>query len=273
MSNQLAIRYHKLLFQDALYSLKSWRLWGYMGLQDFHNQFRRSKLGSYWSIINTVFTAMCIGFVYSHLFKQDLSTFFPYLMTGIVIWNFLVASLVQGCHAFVNSEGYIKQFSYPKQIYIFRFFVTSFMNLAIGMGVCLSILILITVNPSWYTSLIWTTIGLCILIVVSIGHITIFSYAGAKYRDLGPALSSLSVMLFYITPIVFNADMLSSKNLGFIYIYNPLYYLLEIVRYPLLNGGPAPPNIYYSALSYGAIVWLVAVLIMLKNDRKVAYWL
>lgn len=261
------------ILTDSIFAIKSWRIWCYMGVQDLQNQFKRSQLGALWGLINLLLMASCIAYVYGHLFQQDLSTFFPYLILGVVLWNFIVSSLVHSCQAFIASEGYIKQFSFPKQLYIFRFFMTNFINLI--MGLIISVLVTITISHQshWYTGLGGMIIGLLLLTLICIGHITIFAYAGARYRDLGPALSGVSLMIFYITPIVFSTDMLQAKHLSFIYEYNPIYYLLEIVRYPLLHGAMADLKIYSIASAYGLFVWAIAVFTIVKNDHKVAYWL
>lgn len=40
------------IMTDSFYALKAWRIWLYMGIQDVRNQFRRSRLGVIWLLIN-----------------------------------------------------------------------------------------------------------------------------------------------------------------------------------------------------------------------------
>ena len=261
----------KRVLTDCLLALKAWHIWLYMGVQDVRNQYRRSKMGAGWILINLALTASAIGFVYGRLFHQDLHIFFPMLILGLVIWTFISATIVQGCMTFVVSEGYIKQFSYSKQIYIFRFLITALINLSIGFAVYTGIAIFLHL-PFTVASL-WFIPGLLLLIFISIGHVIIMAYWGSRFRDLSPALNGFFQILFYVTPIIFTADMLKDRGLGFIYQYNPLYYLIEIVRYPLLYGNMPEKSVYLFALMYCVAVWAVALYTMFKYDSKVAYWL
>lgn len=259
------------ILADSFFALKAWSVWVHMGLQDMRNQFRRSRLGVSWVFINLSLMAGGVGYVYGHLFQQDLSTFFPLLISGLILWNFISATIVQGCHTFVISEGYVKQFSMPKQVYILRFFLSAILNLLVGFSVFF--LVAISQHIHFGLGSLWAFPGLLLLIFISLGHLTIFSYWGVKIRDLAPALSGVFMILFYVTPIVFTADMLATRNLAFVYKLNPLYYLIEIVRYPLLNAHMANYDVYYFALAYGVLIWCLALFTLLKFDRKVAYWL
>jgi len=256
---------------DCLKSLLAWRIWFYLGTQDVRNQFRRSRLGIGWLIINLSLVTVSIGYVYGHLFHADLKKFFPILVLGLALWGFISSVITQGCQTFAASEGYIKQFSFAKQVYIFRFMTSALVNLSVGMGIfCL--VALYTGIPLQLGTL-WFLPGILCLIVISLGHLIIFSYLGARFRDLPHALSGVLQVLFYVTPIIFTADMLKSRGMDFVYQYNPFYYLIEIARYPLINGEAAPLGVYYFALCYGILVWLLAVGTLVKCDSRVAYWL
>jgi ABC-type polysaccharide/polyol phosphate export permease len=261
----------KRVISDCIQAFKAWHIWLYMGSQDVRNQFRRSRMGAGWLLINLGLTAGALGYIYGRLFHQDLSTFFPMLILGLVIWTFISSTIVQGCQAFVVSEGYIKQFSYSKQIYILRFLISSLINLAIGFTVFIAIAVYIQLPLSMAT--LWAIPGLLLLIFISIGHLIITAYWGSRYRDLSPALNGLFQILFYITPIIFTAEMLRQRGLDFVYQYNPLYYLIEIVRYPILYGNMADSSVYLCAIAYCAVVWTIALFTMFKYDSKVAYWL
>jgi ABC-type polysaccharide/polyol phosphate export permease len=240
-------------------------------MQDVRNQFRRSRLGIGWLIINLSLVTVSIGYVYGHLFHVDLRTFFPILVLGLALWAFISTIITQGCQTFAASEGYIKQFAFAKQVYIFRFMTSALINLCVGLGI-FCIVAIYTQIPVQLGSL-WFIPGMLALIIICFGHLIIFSYLGARFRDLPHALSGFLQVLFYVTPIIFTADMLKARGLDFVYQYNPFYYLVEIARYPLIHGQPAPAGVYYFAVCYGVLVWLLAIGTLFKCDSRVAYWL
>ena len=75
---------HIKLLQDFFTSLKVWRVWGYLGIQDVKARFRRSVIGPLWLFINLGMFVLGAGVVYGLMFKQDMSEFLPFLTSGFV---------------------------------------------------------------------------------------------------------------------------------------------------------------------------------------------
>jgi len=61
--------------------------------------------------------------------------------------------------------------------------------------------------------------------------------------------------------------------LDFVYRYNPLYYLIDIVRHPILTGTFAPPENYVFTLLYIAAAWAVAIVVARKLDNRLVFLL
>ena len=110
--------------RDVVRSVKLWHIWTRLGLLDLRMRFRRSAVGPGWVFLNLSVLVMAIGFIYANLLGQDAHFFIPYLTAGLILWNYLTNSIVEGGNAFVNCEGYIKQISLPIYIYVFRAFVS-----------------------------------------------------------------------------------------------------------------------------------------------------
>src|ERR1700761_3431386 len=105
------------LLKDCKQSLRVWRVWMYLGVQDIKARFRRSALGPAWIFLNMFLFIGGAGVLYGYMLKQPKKDFLPFLVVGFSLWGLLVTSLTESASAFVNAEGYIKQFCFPKQIY------------------------------------------------------------------------------------------------------------------------------------------------------------
>lgn len=259
----------KKIIRDSLRSIVVWRVWIFLGIQDIKARFRRSFLGPLWLMMSTVIFVAGAGLVYGSLLGANYREFLPQFATGIVIWGFIVSSVTEAGSAFVVAEGYIKQFPYPKQIYLLRSLVGYLVVLAVGMVVIL-LMQLILDGFSWL-AWFWMLPGLALLTLVSAGHITVFAYIGARFRDLPHALAGVMQLLFFVTPVMFPAKMLASRGLQHIYEFNPFYYLLEVVRHPLITGDLAPAPMYGWVAGYGAVVWLIACVVAIRMDEKLVF--
>jgi ABC-type polysaccharide/polyol phosphate export permease len=119
------MRFESQLLADSVASLRVWRVWWFLGTQDIKARFRRSFLGPLWIFLNMFLFVAGVGVLYGVLINQPMREFLPYLVTGLALWGMLVASFTESGWSFVNAEGYIKQFCYPKQIYLLRTLVST----------------------------------------------------------------------------------------------------------------------------------------------------
>ncbi len=259
------------LYADSLTALKLWRVWTFLGVQDIKARFRRSFIGPLWILLNLGFFVGGAGFVYGVMFGQPMAEFLPFLTAGFVIWGFLLSSFVEAGSAFVGSEGYIKQFSYPKQIYLLRALVSYGIILVIGF---LSVaFVQVFFRNLDFLGWLMAVPGLMLLLIAALGHIGISAYLGARFRDLPFALAGILQVIFFVTPIMFPIKVLQAKHLDFVFQYNPLYYLIDIVRYPILEGEFPPFESYVIAAFYALVTWVVAAAVARRLDNRLVFLL
>jgi len=259
------------LFLDSLWSGKLWRVWTYLGLQDVRTRFRRSFIGPAWLFVNLGIFIGGAGVVYGIMFGQPMAEFLPYLTAGLVLWNFLLASLTEAGMAFVNAEGYIKQFSYPKQIYLLRTLVA--LSAVLGVGLCALTALLLIFGKVSVVGWLYAVPGLVLLMVAALSHITIIGYAATRFRDLPHALTGVLQVLFFVTPIMFPISILEERNLKFVFEYNPLYYLMDLVRFPILESEFPPLSHYVVVICYIVVAWCIAWAVARRLDNRIVFLL
>jgi ABC-type polysaccharide/polyol phosphate export permease len=257
--------------REVLVALALWRIWWRLGIQDLRLRFRRSALGAGWVLVQLVVLILAVGVVYGSLLGQDLRTFLPFLTVGLVVWNFLTAAIVEGGLAFVASEGYIKQIGLPIHVYILRFFVSVSISAGISLVAYAMVAVLYRVPIGW--GMLWVIPGLVVLGVVGLLLMTIFAHLNARFRDTTHLAGVGLQVLFYVTPVLWPAEMLRGRRLGWIVDANPLYHLLEVIRRPLLFAGPAALENYIVALVVVACLAGIAGAVVASYSRRVVYLL
>jgi ABC-type polysaccharide/polyol phosphate export permease len=91
-----------------------------------------------------------------------------------------------------------------------------------------------------------------------------------RYRDLPPVISSLLQIAFFLSPIMYRPSSLPAK-LSFVADVNPVFYLVETVRAPLLGEVPSPYG--YAVLATLAVVgWIVTFRLFQVARSRVPYW-
>lgn len=256
--------------RDVVRSVRLWHIWIRLGMQDVRLKFRRSAVGVGWIFVNLAVLVSAIGFIYANLLGQDTREFIPYLTIGMILWGYLTSSIVDGGNAFVHSEGYIKQISLPIYVYVFRFFVSISMTTLIAMLAYVIVAVIYAVPLGAGTLL--AIPGLLMVMFASLLLITIFAHLNARFRDVAHMASVGMQVLFYVTPVIFPAELLRRRSdLSFVVNLNPMYHLLEVVRRPLLSGAPADWQSYLAAGVVIAVLAMAAATVIAMNQRRIVY--
>jgi ABC-2 type transport system permease protein/lipopolysaccharide transport system permease protein len=212
-------------------------------------------------------TVAALGFLYGGLFKRPLDKYLPYLAAGFVVWGLLSGLVLDGSRCFVGREGLIRQLAAPLSIYVFE---TLWMNLLIFSHnlVIFGIVSIIFQNEP---NLAWL-LFLPGILVVLINGVWIALFCGvisARFRDFPQVLASLVQVMFFVTPIIWNPDMLPGRAL--LLDLNPFYHLLEVVRAPMLGKSPSVDTWIAIALITVA-GWTSALTVYSLYRRRLAYW-
>jgi len=91
----------------------------------------------------------------------------------------------------------------------------------------------------------------------------------ARFRDLPQIVNALLQVAFYITPIVFRPNALT--RFSWVVTYNPLGYLIAVVREPLMGEVPSAST-YGICLGMAIVGWTIALLLTGRYIRRIAYW-
>ncbi len=258
------------LLPDFWSALRAPHVWTHMGLRDVKNRYRGTVVGIGWLFLSLVALSGSVALVYGPLFGMNLKDFLPFLVLGLVAWGFISSTFVEGGQSFVIAEGYIKQMTFPKQVYILRSSVSAVVVAAPGMLIYLLFIPLLW-PIGW--GILWFFPGLAILLTASVGHAWIMSYLATRYRDLPHAVAAVLQIFYFLTPIIYPEEILAKRGLHMIYDVNPFYWLVTAVRYPLLHFGMAPAYIYGLAVGYCVLVWALALAVGAHMDRKIVYYL
>lgn len=261
---------NKLGVRDVLVSLKEIRLPLFLAKADIRQRYRRSTLGPFWITISTAVMVACIGLIFGRLFKSPMSEFLPFLTLGLILWNFISASLVEATTVFPSAEAIIKQLPIPLFTHIVRMLARNcyifFHNIVIYPILCL----IVHKSIGWPSLL---AIPGFLLLILNLSWMTLLlSIVCARYRDMSQIVISFLQVFFYITPIIWMPSLLPSRTSTMLLDPNPFYHLIEIVRAPLLSVQPSFTNWCFS-IFLAIAGWSFSLLIFNKYRTKISYWL
>ena len=246
--------------------------WTHLAFSDLRSKWRRSFFGILWTLIQPLGMTLLLALVFSKIFKADMVEYAPYILSGMVMWEFVIGSAIGGSLSFVQAEAYIKQCQHPLAIYTLRTVLT---NLIVLMLASLSLIAWVLVIMPQHFGWAWLAAlsALPILLLVAWPMATLFAYIATRFRDLPHVLGLVFQAMWFVSPIYLEAKTFRGGELHGLVDYNPVYHLLEIVRAPLLHGvWPVMENYAY-CLGLIVCLTILAWLVGRTAEKKVIFYL
>ncbi len=259
----------QLVWQDIFQGLKMWDVWLVLGWQDIRLRYRRSTLGPFWITLSMGVTIFGMAFLYGYLFKMDTRMYFPYLASGMIVWNFFSILITDGTQIFLESASYLKQVKLPFSVFVLRVIVRNFIVFLHNLMIMIPVMLYFQLMPTWN---IFFLIPACLLIfLAAFFYIFILAILGTRFRDVTQIVTSVIQVVFFITPIMWSASLLNGKH-EYLVTFNPFVYFLELLRAPLLGSLPSMSTlIVCPAITF--VGFILSCLLIARVRRRIIYWL
>ncbi len=246
--------------------------WWHLAMSDLRSRWRGSVLGAFWSILQPLGLTLLLSFVFSKLLNTSMGEYAPYILSGLIVWDFMVTSAVGGSVAFLQADAYIKQTRHPLAIYTLRNVVSGLVVLSLAsIGLVVWMLVVAPQRAGW--NWLAALAALPLIGLLAWPWATIMAYVGTRFRDLPHGLTLVLQAMWFVSPIYFEASMFRNGGLDALIDYNPIFHVLELVRAPMLRGElPMFTNVAWVLGSF-LVLSIVAILIGRTAEGRVIHYL
>jgi ABC-type polysaccharide/polyol phosphate export permease len=253
---------------EFLRSVLAVRIWWAISLDDVMGRYRRTLLGPAWMILAQVMWIGGIYLLHSKFFGASAPNYMSYLAAGLAVWALISGLTADATGALLRAKGHIESYPLPMPIHLLRSVTGSFITFLHLILVFVGTMILERVHPS--ITMVAALPGLAIVAVFGIGVQLALAPIGTRFRDIGPAVTSILNLVFILTPVFWVPSETQLNNS--LIVYNPFYYLLEVVRAPLL-GSWGTPNLWLVASCIAAAALAAGLLTYARMRATIIYWL
>ena len=260
------------LVHDLMGSLRAPGFWLYGAWMDTSLRHREQALGALWSVAGTLIIVVFLGTLYSVLLNNTSPIYYAHLASGYVLWIFMVGSLTRSSRLYTKNRGMIQNGYVKYPDYVLRMFCGEFNNLAYNLIVVFGAVVL---TPVVFTTAVFALLFTVPLFLAAIlGTCFLFSVIGARYPDFGELLRTVIRLGFFVTPIIWVPGAVGGKAgvIGAFLFANPFYYMIEIVRAPLVYAHVPWFEVGVVA-AVTPVIWLMASLAYARARPYVPLWL
>jgi lipopolysaccharide transport system permease protein len=215
-------------------------LLGNLFRRDLQAKYRGSALGVLWTVANPIMLMGVYLLVFGVVWKSPFASgdnYALFLLSGLALWTFFAAAVQSATRSMLDNANLIRKTRFPRQL----------VPLSVVFAHCVSftamLVLLLVINfvalPR-VRATEWLAIPLAALFVgIVAGLGVLFASLNVLFRDVEFLVSALLVPWFFLTPILYGLDTVSSKHqhvAEVIHWVNPLSPPVEAVRAPLFYG-------------------------------------
>lgn len=248
------IRYKELLIQFTSRAIKT--------------RYKRSLLGVLWTMLNPLLTMIILTVIFSALFRFSVDAYPVYVLSGLVVWIFFASSTQTAMSEMVWSGSLLSRIYVPKSVFSVSAILTGLVNLGLSLVPLFGIAIVLGVSIQ--PAVLVMPVAILLLAVFALGVGLLLSTAAVFFADMMPVYEVLLTLWMYSTPIIYPIDIIP-PNLLWLIKLNPLYYLIEIFREPLMNGTIPPLSIWLIAAGFSLLTLIAGGLIFTAKSNDYAY--
>ncbi|MGX3067081.1 ABC transporter permease [Ursidibacter arcticus] len=197
-------------------------------IRDVKLKYRRSYLGYLWSILNPLMLMVVLVIVFSNLFRFDIPNFPLYLISGQVIFNFMVEATNMSVGSITGNASLLKKTYVPKYIFTLSKVGSSVVNLVFSLGALLLVMLFTGATFSW--NLLFFPVILLQLLIYSLGISLFLAAATVFFRDIQYLWGVFVSMWMYLTPIFYPVSIIPEEYQALYQTANPMYWYIEQFR-------------------------------------------
>lgn len=240
--------------------------------RDVKGRYVGSSLGFFWSFLQPLLQLILFTFVFSYILKISLigergvENFSLFLFAGLLPWMGISEMLIRSTTVINEQASLIKKLAFPPELLIISIMGSALVHQFIASFLFILVLILL---GKLYLSFFFLPVLMVLELIFISGFCFIFSSLNPYFKDTQQAVSYITMIWFYASPIVYPLSIVPEKFRK-VLLFNPLSFLLEGFRDILLRGKFPPLNFFASLLGPGLVFLLLGFLIFKKLKKNFA---
>jgi lipopolysaccharide transport system permease protein len=257
-----------MAYLQSVYDFR--HLIGHLARADLRNRFRRSYLGVLWLLMNPLIYTCIFVLIFGTIFNLSIREYAPYVLSGIVLWEFISNVVGQSTQSILSAEGYLKQKRIPLLAFCLRTLIYHLVILAAGLGAVLIVVAIARPGLS-ITMLPWLLLAIALMVVFAAPLGVISAVAHTRFRDYQVVVGHVLMICYYLSPIFIIRKEFDRPGLRLVSDYNPITSICDLVRDPLLYARTPDPRDMLVVLVWAAVFWTIAVIVLKRTERDMIF--
>jgi lipopolysaccharide transport system permease protein len=267
--------------KNKLFSLNLKEVWQYRDLlmlfvkRNIITAYKQTILGPLWYLIQPLFTSVIFTLIFNNVANISTGTVPPFLfnLAGITIWNYFTSCFSGTSNTFSANAGIFGKVYFPRLIMPLVAVISNLVRFGIQLFIFMAFFGYYyykgaDIRLNEYAFLF--PVMVLIMGMLGLGLGMIISAMVTKYRDLSILVGFGMQLLMYISAVMYPVSYFVEKLPKYAWVvqYNPLSFVIESVRYMLLNTGGFDVGMFIYTLIITVIVLFLGIIIFNRAEKS-----
>ena len=232
-------------------------------------RYKQTLLGVAWVVLQPLLQMVVFTFVFSRLgqISSDNTPYPIFVLTGLLPWTFFAGALSRGVPIIINYPGLVTKIYFPREI--FPIFATLGLTVDFLCSFCMLLVFFLFFQIPYQSGILTSFLIIFVLMVFTVGFLFFASTLNVFFRDATYAVSLLSQVWFFMTPVAYPLSKVPEK-LRFWYDLNPMVGLVTSYRELLLNGHLSDPQLLIRSSAISIVVFFLGYRFLKHYEMKLA---
>lgn len=231
-------------------------------------RYKGSVLGFLWTFVNPLLQLIVYTIVFSNIMRVGIEKFYLFLFVALIPWMFFSASVTGGAASIIAEGNLVKKVYFPRQVLPISYVTTAFVNMLLTFVVVLLALVVGGIGLDIRT-LVYLPIVMIVEYLLALGIAMLTSALTVFFRDLEYILGIVTMAWMYLTPIMYEVDMIPEEFLP-LFNLNPMTPIIVAYRDILYYKQIPRLSTLAQALAWGIIFLFVGSIIFNRLQKHFA---
>lgn len=189
-------------------------------VRDVKVRYKNSILGILWSLLNPLLMMLVYTVLFTILIPNSGIRLFPiFILVGIIPWNFFTNTITLGTGSIVSNTSLVKKVHFPRLLLPTSALLSELVNFSLAFVVLLIFLFISGIGLTIHA--LWVPVLVIIQMIFMQGIIMILSPIQVYYRDVMMVLGVVLMAWFFLTPVFYPYEQLSTTATVLGVTFNP----------------------------------------------------
>lgn len=222
-------------------NLNASEIWAYRGLlyflvwRDLKVRYKQTVMGAAWALVQPLMPAIVFTVIFHYIANIPAvgSPYPVFAFSGLILYTVFAQGLTAATNSLVQNAHMLTKVYFPRLVLPIAAAASFLIDLVVSIPVLFGLMIFFDTSPS--ARIILAPAFILLAFMATIGAGLWLSALNVRYRDVRYAVSLMTQLLLYVTPILYSSQEVPDRW-RLIYGLNPMAGAVEGFRWSVLGS-------------------------------------